>query len=42
LGFQIIDLLVEQIEGCINLETNKGTKFSIWFSDLSKSPTRNL
>lgn len=42
LGFQIIDLLVEQIEGCIDLETNKGTKFSIWFSDLSKSPTRNL
>jgi two-component sensor histidine kinase len=27
LRLQIVNLLVEQIEGCIELETNKGTKF---------------
>lgn len=34
LGFQIINLLVEQIDGCIELERNKGTKFSIWFKNV--------
>lgn len=38
LGLQIVNLLVEQIEGCIEIETNKGTKFSIWFSDLRAYP----
>ena len=41
LGLQIVNLLVEQIEGCIELETNEGTKFSIWFNNPSISPTRN-
>ena len=34
LGLQIITILVEQIEGCIELERNNGTKFSIWFTDV--------
>jgi two-component system, sensor histidine kinase PdtaS len=36
LGLQIVNLLNEQIEGCIELETNKGTKFSIFFNNLNK------
>jgi PAS domain S-box-containing protein len=31
LGLQIVNILVEQIDGCIELERNNGTKFSIWF-----------
>lgn len=42
LGLQIVNLLVEQIEGCIEIEGNTGTKISIWFSNLSNSPTRKL
>ena len=34
LGLQIVTILVEQIEGCIELERNEGTKFSIWFKDV--------
>ena len=34
LGLQIVTILVEQIEGCIELERNEGTKFSIWFKDM--------
>ena len=34
LGLQIVTILVEQIDGCIELERNKGTKFSIWFKDI--------
>lgn len=33
LGLQIVNLLVEQIEGCIELETNTGTEFIIWFNN---------
>jgi PAS domain S-box-containing protein len=34
LGLQLVNILVEQIEGCIELENDKGTKFTIWFSDI--------
>lgn len=34
LGLQLVNILVEQIEGCIELEKDKGTKFTIWFSDI--------
>jgi len=34
LGLQIVTILVEQIDGCIELERNKGTKLSIWFKDV--------
>lgn len=34
LGLQIVNILVEQIEGCIELKRNDGTEFSIYFSKL--------
>lgn len=34
LGLQIVNILVEQIEGCIELKRNNGTEFSIYFSKL--------
>ena len=36
LGLQLIDILVEQIEGCIELKREKGTEFEIWFSSSGK------
>ncbi len=36
LGLQLVNILVEQIEGCIGLERGKGTKFMIWFSDVEE------
>lgn len=36
LGLQLVTILVEQIDGCINLERDHGTKFTIWFSDIDK------
>jgi two-component system, sensor histidine kinase PdtaS len=39
LGLQIVTILVEQIEGCIEIERNQGTKFSIWFKDLDVTET---
>ncbi len=34
LGLQLVNILVEQIDGCIELKRNHGTKFTIWFSNL--------
>jgi two-component sensor histidine kinase len=34
LGLQLVNLLVEQIEGCIELKKNNGTEFVIWFSNV--------
>lgn len=34
LGLQLVNSLVEQIDGCIELKRNKGTKFAISFSDI--------
>lgn len=31
LGFQLVNILVEQIDGCIELKRNQGTKYSIRF-----------
>jgi len=36
LGFQLINLLVEQIDGCIELRRDKGTEFTIWFNNIEK------
>jgi two-component system, sensor histidine kinase PdtaS len=36
LGLQLVHILVEQIDGCIEIERNNGTKFTIWFSDAEK------
>jgi len=34
LGFQLVNLLVEQIDGYMELKRNNGTKFFIWFKNL--------
>jgi two-component system, sensor histidine kinase PdtaS len=34
LGLQIVTILVEQIDGCIELKSNEGTEITIWFSNL--------
>uniref|UniRef100_UPI002FCDF74E sensor histidine kinase n=1 Tax=Methanosarcina horonobensis TaxID=418008 RepID=UPI002FCDF74E len=34
LGLQLVNILVEQIDGCIELERDQGTKFTIWFNDI--------
>ncbi len=34
LGLQLVNILVEQIDGCIELKRDHGTKFSIWFSNI--------
>ena len=31
LGLQLVNILVEQIDGCIELKRNHGTEFTIWF-----------
>ncbi len=31
LGLQLVNILVEQIDGCIELKKNSGTEFTIWF-----------
>ncbi|MCQ1534802.1 PAS domain S-box protein [Methanosarcina sp. KYL-1] len=36
LGLQLVNILVEQIDGCIELKRNTGTEFLISFSDISK------
>lgn len=36
LGLQLVSLLVEQIEGCIELRREQGAKFTIWFNDIEK------
>lgn len=37
LGLQLVNILVEQIDGCIELRRNKGTEFVIWFSGSGNS-----
>ena len=34
LGFQLVNLLVEQIDGYMELQRNNGTKFVIWFRNI--------
>ncbi|RXA19857.1 PAS domain S-box protein [Methanosarcina sp. MSH10X1] len=34
LGLQLVNILVEQIDGCIKLKRDHGTKFTIWFNDI--------
>jgi len=34
LGLQLVNILVEQIDGCVELKRNKGTEFTIWFSNI--------
>ena len=34
LGLQLVNILVEQIDGCIGLKTDHGTKFIIWFGSV--------
>ncbi|AKB78569.1 Sensory transduction histidine kinase [Methanosarcina horonobensis HB-1 = JCM 15518] len=36
LGLQLIYVLIEQIDGCIELKTDHGTNFTIWFNNLEK------
>jgi len=36
LGLQLVTILVEQIDSCVKLERDHGTKFTIWFSDVDK------
>jgi len=36
LGLQLVNILVEQIDGCIELKRSQGAKFTIWFSDVEK------
>lgn len=33
LGLQLVNILVEQLDGSIELKSNSGTKFKIWFKD---------
>jgi two-component sensor histidine kinase len=35
LGLQIVNILVEQIDGCIELKRDNGTEFTIWFKDIT-------
>ena len=34
LGLQLVNILVEQIDGCIGLKKDKGTEFTIWFNNI--------
>jgi PAS domain S-box-containing protein len=34
LGLQLVYILVEQIDGCIELKSNNGTEFTIWFNSI--------
>jgi PAS domain S-box-containing protein len=36
LGLQLVNILVEQIEGCLELRRNRGTEFFIKFNDISR------
>ncbi|KKH68088.1 hypothetical protein DU87_05505 [Methanosarcina mazei] len=33
LGLQLVNILVDQIDGCVELSRNCGTEFTIWFGD---------
>ncbi|MGB9939436.1 PAS domain S-box protein [Methanosarcina sp.] len=34
LGLQLVNILVEQIDGCVELKSDKGTEFTIWFNNI--------
>ena len=34
LGLQLVNILVEQIDGCMELNRSKGTEFTIWFNNI--------
>jgi two-component sensor histidine kinase len=34
LGLQLVNILVEQIDGCLEVKSDNGTKFTIWFKNL--------
>lgn len=34
LGLQLVNILVEQIDSCMELDRDQGTKFTIWFNDI--------
>jgi len=34
LGFQLVNILVEQIDGFLEIKSNKGTQFTIWFNNI--------
>jgi two-component sensor histidine kinase len=36
LGLQLVNTLVEQIDGCIELKRNNGTEFTIWFRNVDE------
>ena len=36
LGLQLVNILVDQIDGCIELNRDHGTKFMIWFNNIGK------
>ncbi|WP_440948251.1 PAS domain-containing protein [Methanosarcina sp. T3] len=40
LGLQLVNILVEQLEGTIELENGSGTKFKIWFKEPCQSSER--
>jgi two-component system, sensor histidine kinase PdtaS len=34
LGLQLVNILIEQIDGCLEIKSDKGTEFSIWFNNI--------
>ncbi len=36
LGLQLVNILVEQVDGCMELKRNHGTEFTIWFNNIDK------
>jgi two-component sensor histidine kinase len=36
LGLKLVNILAEQIDGCIELRRNHGTEFIIWFSNIEE------
>ncbi len=36
LGLQLVNILVEQVDGCMELKRNNGTEFTIWFNNIDK------
>ena len=36
LGLQLVNILVEQLDGCMELKRNHGTEFIIWFNNMEK------
>jgi two-component sensor histidine kinase len=34
LGLQLVNILVEQVDGCLELKNDKDTEFIIWFDNV--------